>query len=141
MATDAERCAAEEAALLVSQLLLDGGAEVNGRSHKLNTPLHVACARVVPLPLLQLLLERTADIDALNVRRESPLHLLSMSATFDSTQAACLLVQKGASLSLVDRRRESATHKAIASGNLSLACELVRAGASLTARSAAGFPP
>jgi ankyrin repeat protein len=112
-------------------LLIEAGASVNAMSHKSNTPLHVACATSVRLPVIELLVHARADVNAMNARKETPLHLLAVSSSFESTQASSLLIRSGAKLGARDARLETPLHKAVICGNLSLACELVRAGSSL----------
>jgi len=133
--------AAAAATLQLCELLLDAGASVNSASHKGNSPLHVACAASVRLPLINALLRARADVNALNVRREAPLHLLAVSSAFESTAAVQALLGAGAKLGLRDSRLETPLHKAVLCGNVPLACELVRAGASLNIVNAAGQTP
>ena len=133
--------AAAAATLQLCELLLDAGASVNSASHKGNSPLHVACAASVRLPLINALLRARADVNALNVRREAPLHLLAVSSAFESAAAVQALLGAGAKLGLRDSRLETPLHKAVLCGNVPLACELVRAGASLNIVNAAGQTP
>jgi hypothetical protein len=95
----------------------------------------------VRLPLINALLRARADVNALNVRREAPLHLLAVSSAFESTAAVQALLGAGAKLGLRDSRLETPLHKAVLCGNVPLACELVRAGASLNIVNAAGQTP
>ena len=136
----AQRRGAEQATLAVAATLLQGGARVNVRSLTLNTPLHVACASPgTRLPMLRLLTQARADVNAANGRAETPLHLLALnSARFEATQAVAHVLEGGGRIGARDERGDTPLHKAVMCSNLPLACQLVGAGASLAVTNGAG---
>jgi hypothetical protein len=89
----------------------------------------VACARHVRLRVLEILAKGGADVNAVNARGATPLHVLCMRPSAESPAAAALLLNRGANLGARDEQLETPLHKAVACGQLVLAVELVRAGA------------
>lgn len=131
---DALRLAIGAANVDMVRLLLDHGVSVNSRDADSETPLHYALAhrksRDEELPVIRLLLERGADVDAKarNYWDETPL----FSAVRGSyTEAVRLLLDQGADATRINHLGESLLHLNAATWDDKTAKMLIDAGAPL----------
>lgn len=123
------------------KLLLDFGAGVNSRDSDDETPLHYALAhrksRDAELPILRLLLERGADVDAkaANYWGETPL----FSAVRGSyAEAVKLLLDHGADATRINHLGESLLHLNAGTWDEKVTQMLVDAGAPLESKDRQG---
>ena len=73
------------------KLLIDNGADANGRDKKNATPLHIASQRGLP-ETVKLLLDHRADPNAQNDKGWTPLHIASREGVVDVVK--CLLARR-----------------------------------------------
>lgn len=94
----------------IIQILAKAGANVNATAvgHHGVTPLHIA-AQLEHLKAMSALINASADVDARDFNRETPVH---KSAWFDQTDAVELLAQSGADLGAVCRSGMNALTRA-----------------------------
>ncbi|MEZ0260263.1 MAG: ankyrin repeat domain-containing protein [Alphaproteobacteria bacterium] len=138
---DPLRLAIRAADVDMVKLLLDFGVPVNNRDGDDETPLHFAIAqrksRGEELPVLRLLLERGADVDAkaANYWDETPL-FTAVRGSY--TEAVRLLLDQGADATRINHLGESLLHLNAATWDDKTARMLVEAGAPLTAKDRTG---
>ncbi|KAF9180501.1 hypothetical protein BGZ50_006170 [Haplosporangium sp. Z 11] len=84
--------------IAILELLINRGAEINAFDHKTKqTILHHLCARLNPSPVvLQFLLDRGANPNAVSSARQSPLHYLAERAKLSPLEPMRLLLDFGA---------------------------------------------
>lgn len=81
---------------VIARTYLEMGADPNAHVSPLKeTALHVAAAANVSRSMIQLLLERGADVEALDAEGKSPLHIAASSG---SVNCALLLIESGANM-------------------------------------------
>lgn len=98
------------------ELLLDRGADLEGRARAGATPLHEA-ARIGPFPersraVTELLLRRGAVVDARDDFGRTPLHIAVTTVAEETVQR---LIQAGADVNALTRHRASPLHECVAS--------------------------
>jgi len=102
--------AAELGDLESAIMLLDHGADVNGRNDGQETPLHYAMkGSPLSLDMVKLLVDRGADVNAQDYRGETPLHFAVMAggpmrlrASILSLEMIELLLDRGADVNARD---------------------------------------
>lgn len=114
--------------------LLDRGANVNVRDHKLKTPLHRA-AQAGFTRISRLLLDRGAELEEADETGGTPLF---DAAKHGRTEALCLLIEHGARVSHADSRGETALFVAARAGRVDTVEALLEAGADPTLRNHRG---
>ena len=99
-------CAARHGAFGVVMQLLKAGCDVdvNAKDAKGNTPLHLAGRHQHSERVIRLLCEFSADVNAVNARKESP---LMISCQANTTQVALEMLACGADVNLLDEVRHS----------------------------------
>jgi len=122
---DAER-------VLLVDLLVDAGADVNARNHRKVTPLHMAARYGLPL-VAAALLRRGADANARDVNHETPLY---RAANLGQPDVVRVLLENGADAEIPDRLGQRPLDRALAKGASSVV-ELL-AGIGPHARTAGG---
>ncbi|WP_395751020.1 ankyrin repeat domain-containing protein [Prosthecobacter sp.] len=128
--------ATEEDFLRCVRLLLDAGADVNARSTRSLTPLHIASKGNAP-DIMQLLLERGAVIEAADADGRTPI----LWAAFEGSEKAVkLLLQRGAKQQ-VPGVGMTALHYAVDNGHVNLAQLFLDAGADVNAPDEKGASP
>lgn len=127
--------------------LIDAGAEVNARDNEGNTPLHFAMKRInrekVPARdyegIIRLLLEKKADVHALNIGGASPLHT---ATAFRADPAAVeLLIKAGAEINRKTPPSYDAwtpLHGAAARNSAGIVAVLLKYGADVSATDGRG---
>lgn len=124
--------------VIVAQLLLDHGADVEGGNQTLQTPLHMACIRG-HYEMVRFLLQRGANINAVNWFGYSPLDLASHYAQLEVTY---LLLMRGAN---VDAKHGetgyTALHWACQLSHMEIARALADMGANVNEKNAMGSTP
>lgn len=116
--------------LLLVQLLVRHGADVNARDFADNTPLHAA-AQAGKADIVKFLLERKADPNVPNRQRVTPLLHAASSGSFLATEA---LLQSGADVKAADNMGENALHRAASGGHLDLIKLLLERGLDVNGR-------
>lgn len=93
----------------VISLLINSSADINSHKSKLwETPLHRLCARVSPrMDLIELILEKGADVNGVNKAGKSPLFYCNFSF---SSELLKLLVRYGADVNLKDKYGNTLLH-------------------------------
>ncbi|NXF00062.1 PP16A phosphatase, partial [Menura novaehollandiae] len=122
--TALHQCCIDDSGPVVS-VLLDAGADVNARDTELWTPLHAA-ATCGHLRLVQLLIQRGADLLAVNSDGNMPYDLCEDEATLDCLENA--MAEQGITQERIEDAR-AATERSM----LREIRELLRAGADLDA--------
>nr|XP_034995083.1 ankyrin repeat and SOCS box protein 18 isoform X2 [Zootoca vivipara] len=89
---EAKKAESQESYLQVCQLLLEYGAEVNTVDEEVKTPLHKACGNAHH-SLVELLLQRKADVNAIDYNGAYPLSCVLQTAAFKQEQKPHLTVQ------------------------------------------------
>lgn len=116
-------------------LLLERGADPNGRGHFQRTALQYAVEKN-RIEAATLLLDAGADIDGVDNTRLSP---LVMAADRNYTKLALLLIERGANVNLQHVKGWTALMDAAKSGNVKLVRALLAAGARSGARHSNGW--
>lgn len=139
---------ADPSLLAIVAALVDAGADVTVRDNEGNTPLHFAMKRIgrekLPVQdyegIIRLLLEKKADVHAVNIGGATPLH--TASAFRADASGVELLLLAGAD---VNRRAPEAyggwtpLHGAAARGSDTIVAALLKHGADRTAKDAKGL--
>ena len=131
---DPLRLANEKSDVAMVKLLLDFGANVNNRDNDNETPLHYALAhrksREDGMPVLRLLIERGADLDAkaLNFWDDTP---LTVAVRGGYAEAVKLLLDHGADVSRTNHADETMLHLNAGTWNAQITRMLLDAGAPL----------
>lgn len=108
-------------------MLLNNKVDVNVRDEDKNTPLFFA-AEGGHLPCVALLMERNADLKAVNNKSWTPLHALAWKGSSDShVECAELLIQMGAAVFAFTDTLETAADLAARSGGKQELVQLLRA--------------
>nr|XP_028558728.1 ankyrin repeat and SOCS box protein 18 [Podarcis muralis] len=89
---EAKNRESQESYLQVCQLLLEYGAEVNTVDEEVKTPLHKACGNAHH-SLVELLLQRKADVNAIDYNGAYPMSCVLQTAAFKQEQRPHLTVQ------------------------------------------------
>ena len=104
-------------AVSVVRLLLENGADVNAQ-YSYETPLHLACSYGKPA-IGRVLLIHGANVNAVNIRRQTPLHMLSFgpyvkdeSPSKSPSRLVGILVDSGADANARDNDNETPLHTA-----------------------------
>lgn len=100
--------AAAEGSLEQALALLDARVDPNFRDYEQRCPLHVAAGRGEPLSLIQLLMERKADVNALDMWGQTPLY---QSQQGGHVRAERLLKANGAKLQKLRLQKKSVREK------------------------------
>jgi len=165
------RGAVEYAQPSIARFLLDQGAAVDARDAKSMTPLYAAVSVGADREMVDLLLEKGADVNAKDILGTSVLveaakinpaivgRLLDKGAFFppagsESLKALVMnasknglvdvldrLMESGADLFQSDQKGETALHKAAAGGNAEILLRLIKAGLPTTAKNLYGWTP
>lgn len=98
---------------VVSEHLLQRGAQINARDEWRHTPLHWAAYRG-RIEVVKVLLQHGALVNLQDIAGQTPLHWVSYAGHFEIAQ---LLLKEGASLDTVDKNMMTALHVAVLSGN------------------------
>ncbi|NXG01398.1 PP16A phosphatase, partial [Sakesphorus luctuosus] len=122
--TALHQCCIDDCGSVVS-VLLDAGADVNSRDTELWTPLHAA-ATCGHLHLVQLLIQRGADLLAVNSDGNMPYDLCEDEATLDFLESA--MAEQGITQERIEEARAATERSMIREIR-----ELARAGADLDA--------
>lgn len=118
----------------IAQLLLNSGANINGRDSLKRTPLMMLDDDATP-ELLQLLLRYGAKI---NLTDKKGATALAHFAEYDEPDMVRLFVSAGANANAVNKAGETALMAAAAAGNVEVVKALLESGASANPRSKSG---
>jgi len=88
-------------------------ASNNARDNRTSTPLHLASV-TENLKTIQLLIDRGAELDALDVTQSTPLHLALINENFDIVE---LLIRRGADVNALYHKKLTPLHLAAVSGS------------------------
>lgn len=93
----------------VIEFLINSGADINSyQSYLKETPLHRICARIKPkIEVIQLLLDRGADVKAENIAGKTPIFYCNFSY---SVELLNLLVKYGADVKHIDKYKNTILH-------------------------------
>lgn len=137
----------------VAVLLIEKGADVNGRDTRRSTPLHSACISREAVAnydikkgpnveasrdVAELLIEKGADVNAKNYLLMTPLH---SAANYSSLDVAKLLLRNGADVNAKDNCLETPLHLAARSGQIEFVGLLLSQGADLNPTNRGGYTP
>ncbi|NWS78741.1 PP16A phosphatase, partial [Crotophaga sulcirostris] len=122
--TALHQCCIDDAGEVVTALL-EAGADVNARDSELWTPLHAA-ATCGHLCLVQLLIQRGADLLAVNSDGNMPYDLCEDEATLDCIETA--MAEQGITQEKIEEARAATEHRMVQEIQ-----ELIQAGADLDA--------
>ena len=133
-------------AIGVVRLLLENGADVNAQDSS-ETPLHLACNYGKPA-IARLLLIHGANANAVNIRRQTPLHMLSLgpyvvdeSPSKSPSRLVGLLVNGGADANARDNDNETPLHTAFRNNRFDIVECLFNKGANEDAKNNEGETP
>ena len=117
----------------IVRLLLEAGADTNIRDKEGRLPVYWACADYNAKfdNILTILLDHTDGLDFPDNSRET---LLSVAMSYNRTEAARLLVEKGADVNAKDTGGWAALHMAVKRGDEAAARLLVELGADVNAK-------
>ncbi|XP_033217235.1 ankyrin-1-like [Belonocnema kinseyi] len=117
--------------LEITKLLLQNKAKINlitrGTSNS-NTPLHYAVC-IESLEIIQILLEKDADLNATNKDKRTPLHI---AVKHQKEEIVKLLVKKGADVELIDKYGYTSLHLASKNGDTKIVQHLIKHGADVS---------
>ena len=100
------------------KLLSEAGVDVNARDERGYAALHYAVStKSYNFELVKLLIDKQADVDAMNCHKATPLHYAAIGGHKDAVE---LLVAKGANVALKNESDETLLHLAACSQNASL---------------------
>ena len=119
----------------IVKLLLDYDADINLKGSKF--PLHVA-AKEYCVAVLQLLIDRGADIEGADMFGRTALHL---AAIWGNERSARLLIENGAAIEAKTLLGEAVLFSAVCSGSSSVVKLLLEKGANVEAIGSIGFTP
>jgi ankyrin repeat protein len=114
----------------IATLLIEKGADVNAKSSNNITPL-IGAARSANKEMALLLIEKGADLNAQDNKGMTPLH---HSASCGYTEVALLLIESGADVNILDSDSRSPLHLAVIYNNIEIAMALLDAGADVKGR-------
>ncbi|RFU80736.1 pfs, nb-arc and ankyrin domain [Trichoderma arundinaceum] len=118
----------------IIKLLLQVGADVNGRDKRDRTPLYTA-AGFSHEDVIKLLLESGADVKATTKDNETPLH---RAVTRGHENITKLLLESGADIDAKDKDNETPLHRAAIHGHESVIKILLERGADIEAKDKCG---
>ncbi|KAL8727037.1 MAG: hypothetical protein Q9166_006335 [cf. Caloplaca sp. 2 TL-2023] len=122
--------AVEQQNMSTVELLLNKGANIEGRDDEHETPLLKAVA-IRSTSLIIFLLSKGANIEARDARKRTPLH---RAVATRSTDVVTTLLSKGAIVNSRDPRQETPLHKAVLCAPKHLVVALVLMGADINAQ-------
>jgi len=91
----------------VVRMLIRKGADINLRSRRLQTPLHLAAIHNVSKDILEMLLKKGADINSLDHHLQTPLFHAASRGYKDLVE---FLLSKGSDPTLLDNKKLTAIH-------------------------------
>lgn len=118
--------------------LLDGGSSLADKDTAGDAPLHLA-SKVGTSKMVQLLLRKGADKDALNNKETTPLFL---AAIYGNMGAALALLDAGADANVTcGEDNESAVHRAVGMGRVDILRAMIKHGADVNAGDTSKLTP
>jgi ankyrin repeat protein len=120
------------------EILLENNPQlITSRDESGNTLLHLA-VRQKQIETVSYLLDKGADVNAVNTNQQTPLHV---AAYIGSADIAGLLIENGADVSLADYQMHTPLHYAARSGSNEVTELLLKNGAPLEAKNTYGRTP
>ncbi len=114
--------------------LLGRGADVNAKNGDVGfTALHIAAEYHHP-PVVKLLLESSANVNAINVWDQTPLHQAAWQAWHKDSAIASILLDHGAAIDAKDNHGWTPLLKAAQAGHTQFVALLISRGADLNAK-------
>jgi len=132
LCSDLHQAAVNADISVLNQILARDPVLVSTRDAGGDTALHLACAKG-HIEIVKQLLSMKADVNARNIKLETPLHS-AIRFEDDNTALAELLVAKGATINAKDIEGETPLHRAASLALPNLATLLVEKGADVNAR-------
>jgi len=126
-----------DAALELTRILLDAGADVNARNHHNETPL-LKVTNNGNVPVAELLIDRGADVNAKDEEDCAP---LSDASRGGHTDLARLLLDHGAEVDARDKYGYTSLHWVCEEGHTDLARLLLETGADVNIKNGIGSTP
>lgn len=116
--------------MVLAQMLVDRGADVNAKDKKGRTPL-IAAASTGQLDIVQLLLDKGAEVNAQSKDGATALHA---AVLFGHKEIVATLLAVGANVNLADGTKNTPLHYAARKGNKEIAELLIANGAEILAK-------
>ena len=129
--------AAQDGYVDVVRLLLDRGAEVNGKASGGMTPIHYA-AWFAHADVVRLLLDRGAEVNVKDNAGLTPLHFAAKDVYVD---VIMLLINRGADVNAKDNDGWTPLHDATWDGHADVAVLLLDRGAQVNGKTIGGWTP
>ena len=123
---------------LVERLIIKYPKHINTQGGRCGTPLHAAVSQEEHIELSKLLVERGADVDALNSVKWTPLHIACHLGHLDTVK---WLLASGASPNSQSEKSWTPLHLAVNHGHLKVAQKLLECNAEVHFRDHHGSSP
>jgi len=128
----------ETKVLEMLQILIDNGADINGRDLRGSAPIHCATERC-QTQIVRMLVKRGADVNLKNRDGTSPLYFAAGCP--NNSEMVELLIDNGADVNVENVRGNTPLHNSIHPGGLKIVEILVRNGADVNVKNKEGKTP
>ena len=119
---------------------INSASDLEAKDYLYFTPLHLACYHGL-LEIVELLLEKGANVHSKSVYQHTPLQIATLSSSRNCPSIISTLLKHSARIDVPDYIGNTALHLATKSGKTGIVMKLIKKGANVNARNNDGRAP